>query len=154
MYQTYLWSNDVTITNIFLKYSKHAWSSLLFKFLSNLSLNKYIAIMIFILFYNSRSKDKTVHYFHKICNSYNMSTMHMLDIAICPCKPEGHRPKVQAYKYQVNSKHPCYKWYVTLSHLRSKKCLWLNVMYHKHSSPDVLQLPWCATTSLVCYNFP
>ena len=27
-------------------------------------------------------------------------------------------------------------------------------MYHNHSSPGVLQLPWCATTSLVCYNFP
>ena len=23
----------------------------------------------------------------------------------------------------------------------------LNVMYHNHSSPSVLQLPWCATTS-------
>ena len=23
----------------------------------------------------------------------------------------------------------------------------LNVMYHNHSSPGVLQLPWCATTS-------
>ena len=39
----------------------------------------------------------------------------------------------------------CNKVYVTLSHLRS--FCGLNVMYHNHISPGVLQLPCCATAS-------
>ena len=56
LYHKYLWSIDVSIIHIFLKCSKHVWSSLLFKFLSDLRLKKqskgqYIE-SLYIIFYS------------------------------------------------------------------------------------------------------